>query len=571
MFNKKQLYLIGGLALALSLVLVQVQVKAAWTNPNVGPNGTATNPPITNPLQADLNLNNKNLTSGGSATFSSGVFSALDLKNGNLVNVSKINGQTPVFGGGLDNPLKEDLSGDGKFGIKDLMSCNPAKDEVCGAVEGVAGKSQFSNSFSAGVYGYTEVASGVNPSYGVYGLTQNSGGYGVYGLSMDENAPGGYFQNYKAAGKALVANGLTELNGNVTVAGNVGMSNLAAVNGVFGGTLQVDSTSYMEGLVTADNGAQINGGLRVDAHAPKFGQISAIVGHTDGTTYANNAGVEGQGTVGVYGDGHLVGVFGLSGGYGGIFRGSSAEGWNPPPGGGMDNSGIDDLQHGFISKLFGIEKTHADLNIPGPVGVVAAGGWLYNDGFTKGGLGICALSGEKAREVENSYSGDFFEYCQDGGGANNFAGFFSGNVYIKDGSVQFNDTLTASGENLIYGNIGNTSVAGSHLIKLQTNGSDKFKVDRAGNAFLDGDLNMDDLIAGNVTADDFIGDIATFDQVLLGEDGILAFDTVGKNKPSCLAETEGYTYYFQDTKALCICTGSTWKAVINSQVDSACR
>ncbi|KKP88816.1 MAG: hypothetical protein UR94_C0047G0003 [Parcubacteria group bacterium GW2011_GWA2_36_10] len=69
MFNKKQLYLIGGLALALSLVLVQVQVKAAWTNPVGNPSGTDTNPPITNPLQVDLNLNGKSLTNGATGAF----------------------------------------------------------------------------------------------------------------------------------------------------------------------------------------------------------------------------------------------------------------------------------------------------------------------------------------------------------------------------------------------------------------------------------------------------------------------------------------------------------------------
>ena len=580
MFNKKQLYFIGSLALVLSLVLAQVQVKAAWTNPGGGPGGTTTNPPLTNPLNGSLNLNGWDISSA-SSTASTDITGIHDLQVTNNLTVTKINNQTPVFGGGIKNPLEANLSGNNLFGVEKLMGCDPTSGRTCSALEGQAGKSTRSDSFALGVYGYTQAISGSNPSYGVYGLAQNLAGvgvygyateknaYGVYGVARDKDSIGGSFRNLAVGGKALVTSGLTELNGNLNVIGNADVSNmLNGKDAVFSGTMEVTGATTMEGFVIAQNGLNVQGPFRVDISPVSLN--SAIVGNANGTNYNVNAGVEGQGTVGVYGDGHLVGIFGTSPGYGGIFKGYTATGWGPPPGGGMDNSGIDTMPNGFITKLFGIEKTWAGLEIAGAVGLVAAGGWQYDGSFTNAGLGICALSGEKAHYVDTTGNGDFQAYCKSGT-ANNFSGFFAGDIYVKDGSIQFNDTLGAAGENLIYGNIGAASAVGSHLIKLQTNGSDKFKVDRAGNAFLDGDLDMDDLIVNNITSDDIIGDTATFQDILLAEDGILAFDTVGKNQPTCLAETEGYTYYFQGTKALCICTGSSWKAMINSQVDSACR
>lgn len=600
MFNKKQLYLIGSLALALSLVLVQVQVKAAWTNPGTTPGGTTTNPPLTNPLTADLNLGGKSLTNGASATFISGTFNGLDLKNGNLVNVGKINGFTPGAGG-LTNPLTEDIDGDNKQSIKKLMGCDPAKNEICGAVEGQAGKSAYSNSFSAGIYGYTQASSGVNPSYGVYGLAMNSGGYGVYGLAMDRDAIGGYFQNSVPGGKALVTNGLTELNGNLNVIGNADVSNmLNGKDAAFSGTVEVTGATTMEGFAIMQNGANVQGALRVDISPVSLD--SAIVGNANGTNYDINAGVEGLGTVGVYGDGHLVGIFGISPGYGGIFKGYTATGWGPPPGGGMDASGIDDVAHDFITGLFGVEKTWAGLETAGAVGLVAAGGWQYGSSFSNAGLGICALSGEKAHYVDTTGGGDFQAYCKSGT-ANNFSGFFAGDIYVKDGSIQFNDTLAAAGENLIYGNIDAASVAGSSLIKLQNNSVNKFVVDKDGastfsNLILNKNLGAtDNLIFANVSAiagsnliDLQVGNsskfkvtrdgITTFGSslsspanlTLSGNASIIRFTGLGTSWPACSnLANEGAIYYGKTNHVLCICTGTGgWQSLDNEYSDSAC-
>ncbi len=382
------------------------------------------------------------------------------------------------------------------------------------------------------------------------------------------------------------ANGVRVESSNLTVDGILSARSLQAIgDSEFSGNLTVVGQGYFDYLVHMDGGAEVEGYLRTDPIIADvrardddnypFG-VSAIVGMATSTNaYEENAGVTGVGTVGVFGHGRLIGVYGSSGAYAGLFKGYTDEAVriDDPEPDRFGSSGNELPDNDPFSSLLGINKTMADVSIPAAIGIVATGGWdVTGANFNSAGLGICALSGEKAYAAEQA-DGDFYEYCQDtnGTGSNNYAGFFGGDVYVKEGSMQLRDTLVAAGENLIYGNIGSASAAGSHLIKLQTNGSDKFKVDRAGNAFLDGDLNMDDLIAGNITADDFVGDIATFDQVLLGEDGIIAFDTKGKNKATCVAETEGYTYYFQSTKALCICTGSAWKSLINSQVDSACR
>lgn len=610
MFNKKQLYLIGSLALALSLVLVQVQVKAAWTNPGTTPGGTTTNPPLTNPLNGSLNLNGWDISSA-SSTASTDITGIHDLQVTNNLTVTKINNQTPSFGG-LSNPLTEDIDGDNKQSIKKLMGCDPAKDEICGAVEAQAGLSQHLNSFAAGLYGYTQAASGVNPSYAVYGDALNAGGVAVYGLARDRDGVGGKFINSVLGGKALVTNGLTELNGNLNVIGNADVSNM--LNGkdvTFSGNAEVTGTTFLEGLVTIDNGADVFGSLDVsgplkvdmrlrDDDHYAFG-LSAIVGYATSTmAYEENAGVEGIGTVGVFGHGRLVGVYGSSGAYAGLFKGYTDESVlidDPTPG--LWGSGGGLPSENPFSAIFGINKSLATLNTPAAIGIVATGGWnRVGASFESAGLGICALSGEKAYDAEAA-DGDFYEYCKDGVGANNFAGFFAGNVYIKEGSMQIRDSLIA-GENLIYGDL-NSAASGSNLLLLQNNHSDKFKVDKDGastfsNLVLNKTLgageslifsNLNALTSGNlidlqvggsskfrVTRDGIttIGSSLTSpaNLILNGNGSYINFDGAGTTWPTCNASNEGVLYYGKTNKLLCACNGSSWQALDNDFLDTAC-
>ncbi|MBP9802084.1 hypothetical protein KBC40_00665 [Patescibacteria group bacterium] len=466
MFNNKQIYWLGSLALVLAFVFVQQQVFAQWAGPTTNPDGSANLNVVTNPLDENLDLHGFNLTNGGTANFSDGsidslqvttlngldpatfvggggggltnpMTESLDLGDFDIINVDDIdvrtiNGVTPVFGGGVTNPLSANLSGRDQYGITNLKGCDPARSRGCGAIEAIAGKSTFNDSYAYGVFGQTLATSGIYPSYGVYGLALNSGGagvmgystlanaIGVYGAAKDVNGIAGLFSNQALGGKALVTNGLTELNGATT----------------------------------------INAGVTIEGYTTIHDDLIA-----DGSITAGD---------GIIGQASPVGVYGVSSIYGGMFRGTTAIGWNPP-----DDGGVPDFP--VIGKLFGITQTLASVNGPAALGLVAAGGYERNGGnFDGAGVGICAVSGEKTYDAE----GDFYLYCQDTGGFNNYAGFFAGDVYVKEGSLQIRDALAAPGENLIYANA-TSALAGSHLLKLQTAGVDKFLVDKDGKVTVD--------------------------------------------------------------------------------------
>ncbi len=469
MFNNKQIYWLGSLAIILTFVFVQQQVFAQWTGPTSGPTGSEQLDFLTNPLTETLDLGTQNLTNGGSASFgavsgTSGTFlgalsSASATVGGNL-QVTTINGQTPVFGGGgVKNPLEANLSGADRYGITNLKGCDPAKNSSCAAVSATAGKSSWSDAYAYGVFGQTVALSGNNPSYGVYGLALNNGGVGVvgystlanstgvYGVAKDVNGTAGVFSNQALGGKALVTNGLTQLNGSLAVSGDSD----------FTGRVNILSSNY---------------GLYVNAFSE------------------NSIGISGSGdAVGIFGSSASIGVAG-EGNYGGVFNGWRDTALYPPsPGGG----GYQPPDIGPISALFGINKTLATVNDAGHIGLVATGGYQYGGGnFSTAGLGLCAISGELTRTSVSD--NNYFAYCQDISGTNNYAGFFAGNVYLKNGSIQINDTLAVNNENLIYANA-SSAVAGSHLLKLQTAGADKFTVDKDGKVTVDTDTFFVD--AGN--------------------------------------------------------------------------
>ncbi|MCB9802869.1 hypothetical protein H6761_02510 [Candidatus Nomurabacteria bacterium] len=647
MFNKKQLYLLAVLILVLGFAFVQRQVFAQWIGPGTGPGSSGVNPPITNPLSASLDLNGWNL-SNSSSTASVINVNTISGANGSFsgnLDVNTIDGHTVAEfltgGGGLDNPLTADLSGDGKYGVIELQSCAPTKDgDQCGGVEATAAKNSINKAYTFGLWGQTNAASETNPSYGVYGLANNKGGTGVLGYAASDNAVGvrgssayvngygGYFDN-SGGGLALgvlggveadvTGSSFTVAGGNLNVSGgNLNVSqNINAANQELTGNLIVTGTTYMEGFVTIDNGASVEGILRVDASPVSL--YSAIVGIADGENYDTNAGVEGIGTTGVYANGSLVGVFADSPGYAGIFKGATATGWSPPPGG--EGAGGEIPPDGtVISKLFGLDKTLAGVETPGPLGIVAAGGWTYSGGFGRAGLGLCALSGEKAREADLA-GGDYYLYCQDAGGKNNYAGFFAGDVYLKGGSVQINDSLAAAGENLIYANAA-SAVSGASLLKLQTAGADKLKLDKDGNLTVNNfyvDAANNRVGVGTTAPTDLfvVNGIARFTNtvkladgtlantslahradentgmyfpandnialvtnsaarltinssghVVLGSPKVLDFDGGGTAGPTCSISNTGMVYYFSLYNALCVCNGTGWQSLMNSVTDS---
>jgi hypothetical protein len=729
MFAKKQIYFLIAIAAILSLALAQQQVFAQWTGPTQGPSGGSANPPITNPMTGDFDLygwdiNNSSTTDSGlnvdTINATSGTFS------GNL-NVNTIDGHTVAEflsggGGGIENPLKENLSGDNKFSVEELKSCSPKDDgDICAALEATGNKNIGEKSYSVGVYGKTIADSGVNPSYGVYGLADNEGGVGVigqttrgdgshysvgvYGSSATRFGYGGYFTNSDSEGLALVVDGKAQITGATGISGDTSITgklkatgrlvvgnyatqpatpaNSGGVlelgrydwqntphssfiytgpisqghDGIFfdasatgngdevvisdvgqvaiGGGTSVDSDTTTrllvkgktnligapgldDGILEAGNGASADtrGGVAIGQSSSVTGDFSTAIGYgTDvsgfrsmaignsinvsgnyslglgldgvsrdvsadnvlsimggkiginvldplwdvevdgvifakstttspiigwgfsGTDYAN-AGVEGIGNIGVYAFGNTVGLY-ADGSYGTITRGTVPGTIDPPDD--PDDPGNLPGSHGYITKLFGIEKTMADASTPASLGSVALGGYSGGASLSSAGLGICALSGETAWTLDRANDYDYFTYCQDGSGTNNYAGFFAGDVYLKNGTLQIHGSLAASNENLIYANAA-SAASGSNVIKLQVGGSTKFSVDKDGNTYVPGNLTL--------------------------QYGLLDFNASDSASPSCTAGKEGSVFYFGANDALCICDGSSWKSIINDKDDN---
>ena len=273
--------------------------------------------------------------------------------------------------------------------------------------------------------------------------------------------------------------------------------------------------------------------------------IAPIIGWGfSGLGYAN-AGVEGVGNIGVYAFGNTVGLY-ADGPYGAITRGTVPGTIDPPP----DPDDLED--HSNISSLFGIDKTLADASTPAALGAVTIGGYSGGGVLSSAGLGICALSGETAWTLDRVNDYDYFTYCRDGGGTNNYAGFFAGDVYLKDGTLQVHGNLSAANQNLIYANASSAAV-GSNLLKLQQAGTDRFRVDRNGGGYFSGNINTGASL------------------ILEGEKSYIDFEGGGASGPSCKAGEEGIIYYFSNYDALCVCQGSDgWTNLIPDRPNGQC-
>ncbi len=403
------------------------------------------------------------------------------------------------------------------------------------AFKGGASRNGSLTGHTYGFYGTTLGSSNANPSYAVYGVSANAGGiavygkanagYAVYGESANVNAPGvyGYGKN-----------------------GVVGQSSTAGGTGIYGHAGSGSYAGYFDGQLRLENGGYL--------YARTTGNTSPIVGVA--AYNGSNAGVQGYGNVGIFGSGDALGVYAY-GQIGALAKGVRDMSVVPPddddpfePGGFEDS--------GAITQLFGINKTQAAVGnyTAYTIGLIAAGGSNGGNTLTHAGLGLCAVSG--AKDFALGENPNYYTYCQDSNDKNNYAGFFGGDVYIKEGSIQLNGALAASNENLFYANA-SSAVNNSSLLKLQVGFADKFKIDKNGAIW-----SASDLITN--------GDININSGALLLNDGASYIDfRGGTSSPTCKAGEEGRIYYFSNYKALCLCQGASgWVTLVPGQPNGYC-
>ncbi|MCB9802870.1 hypothetical protein H6761_02515 [Candidatus Nomurabacteria bacterium] len=461
---------------------------------------------------------------------------------------------TPPPGGNVDlnfleNPLTEDLDLSGfnlnnandihanrlimNAGSLDITSSPANANETKWAFGATASKVNSSvNARTYGLYSKTITNSGSNPSYAVFAEANNAGGIAVYG-----KANNGYAV-YGETANTLSTPGVFGLGSN----GVFGQSNKPGGAGVYGHAGTGDYAGYFDGMVLLANGGQL--------YVETENDLSPIVGVAsyDGV----NAGVQGYGNVGIYGGGDVVGVYGY-GEQGVLAKGARTISIIPPPGGEFNEEPI---ENGVVISLLGANHVQAAVGnyTPYTIGLIAAGGSNGGGTLTHAGLGLCALSG--AKDFALGDSPNYYNYCQDTNGKNNYAGFFAGDVYLKDGSLQIRGSLTAANENLIYGNA-SSAAAGSHLIKLQNNGLDKFRVSKDGAGYFASSLSASDLNADG--------------SLFLNSDASYIDFRGGISAPSCKAGEEGIVYYFSNYNSLCLCRGASgWANLVPGLPNGMC-
>ncbi|MBP9802085.1 hypothetical protein KBC40_00670 [Patescibacteria group bacterium] len=468
----------------------------------------------------------------------------LDLSTHNILDANEIHASRLIMSG---NSL-------------DITSGEAAAGEEKWAFGATANSSNDVNSYTYGLRATTIFNSGIRPSYAVYGISENNGGravyakanrgYAIYGEAINNPGVYGVSTGFNSAGvfgsgangvvgqsTSAIGSGVFGRNANGYAGGSgvfglgangvVGQSSLPGGAGIYGSVGSGDYAGYFDGPVLLDNGAYLY------VHTTgNLTPIVAVAGYND-----NNAGIQAYGKIGLYANGGVVGVYGY-GEQGVLAKGARTLSTVPPPGEELDDDVTD---NGIITKFFGVDKTQAAVGnyTPYTIGLVAAGGSNGGASLTHAGLGLCALSGAKDKALGDNPN--YYTYCQDASNKNNYAGFFGGDIYIKDGSVQVRGQLSAANENMLYINA-SAVVAGSHLIKAQTLGVDKFRVDKDGNAYFAGSLASQDAdLGGNL--------------LLNGASSYIDFRG-GTSGPSCKSGEEGRVYYFTNYSSLCLCQGA---------------
>lgn len=434
----------------------------------------------------------------------------------------------------LENPMTEDLDLAGynvmdvgtlttdqlvvATGTLDITSPLANSGEEKWAFGAIAGKNFAADGYTYGLHSKTIGNSSGNPSYAVYGISNNTGGVGVLGL------------------------------------GNAGWA------GYFQGNFGVTGDSYFAGDVDISSGhlSIPEGYAWVENVGPKTA-VMAIAEYGE-----NSAGLKAYGNIGVFAAGETLGLYAY-GYYGTVTQAATISSYIPPDD--PDDPVVPPVDDEEIISLFGINSVLADVSTYDAytVGLVSTGGFNGGGILAAAGLGLCAISGANAFDLNQADDQDYYSYCQDTNGKNNYAGFFAGDVYIRDGdlhtesgSMQLSDNLPQGSQNLIYGNA-TSAINGSHLIKLQYIGADKFKVDRNGAG----------VFAGGLTASSLTLDRGSL--FLEKSSSYIDFAGGGIEGPECKLGSEGIVYYFSNYNALCVCRGSSnWANLIPGEPNGKC-
>ncbi len=267
MQSKKQaLPFLIALALVLSVVLVK-SAYAQWQNPTGLPGQDTINPPLTNPLTANLDLNNNDIVNVDGIT-------AANIDGTQLCIDGDCQSAWPT--GDVSNPMTTSLDAGG-FRISNIDSCVPGAASICYGLEAMAAKNAISDAISVGVYGHTN-NSGANPSYGVYGFADGSASVGLYG-----NASAGWAAYFNGP---FGASGDGQIYGDMDILYDV----VAKIGGNLNVDLKVTSDEYCIGASCITAWPSGVGGSGTANYLPRF---------TAGTTLGNSVVYQNSSKIGV--------------------------------------------------------------------------------------------------------------------------------------------------------------------------------------------------------------------------------------------------------------------------------
>ncbi len=258
---------------ALSIFFVQQQVLAQWTPPPSNPGGGSVSAPLTNPLNIDLNFQDIGGTRHSILNAQNGTFTGTvqggTVRGTNLCIGADCKASWPA--GEVKNPMDKELDAGG-YHIFNIKSLDADKPGIYGGLEAVAGLNKIDADptvSTVGVYAQTQSDSNLGYSYGVYGLSNNTGGFGIFGAATAGWA-GAFVGPVSVNGELCLSgnciNDWSEVSGGASYwlangsniyynAGNVGVNNNNPT-----GRLQVNAPAGTEALrlVSANNWSPLN-------------------------------------------------------------------------------------------------------------------------------------------------------------------------------------------------------------------------------------------------------------------------------------------------------------------------
>ncbi|MCB9802871.1 hypothetical protein H6761_02520 [Candidatus Nomurabacteria bacterium] len=157
--------------------------------------------------------------------------------------------------------------------------------------------------------------------------------------------------------------------------------------------------------------------------------------------------------------------------------------------------------------------------------------------------------------------------------------------YYQDGMMQIQPTTALlSSENIIYANAPSGSSNSAHLLRLQNNGTDKFRVTALGAGVFASTISATQgtftsgVVAGAST---FNSGLTAGGSIALKSGAPVTFsssngsyfdfnDDDDSKAPACKSGSDGIVYNFETNKVLCYCDGSSWISMVNGKADSLC-